>query len=133
MRKSMRRAGAVAVLAVGSLVLSTGAASAHECTNASKNANNPAAGAQLVLGADDEVIYISKGLQNRIDQGLVDFDSGEGFHGLIAFDIDGDGVADASTWIVGPDDEIPLNAQENGSPCHGVVNIGYYFENCLAA
>jgi hypothetical protein len=61
--------------------------------------NNPAAGAQLVLGSNDEVLFIAKGLLSRIQQGLVDFDTGEGFHGQIAFDFDGDGVADASTWI----------------------------------
>src|SRR6266508_3581924 len=63
-----------------------------------KHANNPAAGAQLVLGAKDEVLYISSGLASRIERGVVDFDTGEGFHGLIAFDIV-------------PESEIPLEAQ----------------------
>jgi hypothetical protein len=41
----------------------------------------------------------------------------------VGIDVDGDGVADVSTYIVGPDDELPATAQENGSPDHGIVNI----------
>jgi hypothetical protein len=113
------------------LVLMAGPALAHECTNASKKYAD--SGAQLVLGANDDVLFISKGLETRIAQGLVDFETGEGFSGLIAFDVDGDGVADASTWIVGPDDEIPLVAQFAGPACQGVTNIGVYFEQCINA
>ena len=49
-------------------------------------------------------IYISQGLQERLEHGVIDSDTfEEEFHGLIAFDADGDGVADLSTWIgVGP-------------------------------
>ena len=37
----------------------------------------------------------------------------EGFHGLVAFDVNSDGIADFSTWIgVGPDGEVPLVAQQ---------------------
>jgi hypothetical protein len=91
-------------------------------------------GAQIVFGANDEVLFISRGLENRIAQGIVDFESGEGFHGLIAFDVDGDGVADASTWIgVGPDGhELPIEAQMRGPACRGITNLGIYFEQCLA-
>jgi len=127
----VKRALVTATGAVGVLVLMAGPALAHECTNASKK--YAASGAQLVLGANDEVLYISKGLENRIAQGLVDFDTGEGFSGIIAFDVDGDGVADASTYIVGPDDEIPLLAQFNGPACRGVTNIGVFFEQCIDA
>jgi hypothetical protein len=59
---------------------------------------------------------------------------GAGFHGLIAFDFDGDGVADASTWIgVGPDGEVPLQAQFRGPACRGLTNIGIYLEQCIGA
>jgi hypothetical protein len=130
----VKRAVAGVVGVAGATVLLAAPAFAHECTNASKNANNPAAGAQLVFGANDEVLFISTGLANRVERGLVDFDTGEGFHGLIAFDIDGDGVADASTWIgVGPDGEVPLEAQFRGPACRGLTNIGIYFEQCLGA
>jgi hypothetical protein len=132
MRLVMRRFGSVAVLTAGAVVLSAGGAFAHECTNASRNANNPEAGVQLVIDAsNDEIVWVSRGLQNRIDRGLVDPASGEGFHGLVGLDLDGDGAADLSTWIVGPNDEVPLNAQLNGAACRGVVNIGDYFA-CLA-
>jgi hypothetical protein len=125
-----KRASVVAIGATVGVVMSAGPVLAHECTNASKKYAD--SGAQLVLGANDEVLYISKGLQRRIDQGLVDFDSGAGFHGLIAFDVDGDGVADASTWIgVGPEGEIPLEAQFRGPACRGLTNIGIFFEQCL--
>lgn len=128
----MKRALVAATGAMGGLVLLAGPALAHECTNASKKYAD--SGAQLVLGPNDEVLYISKGLENRIAQGLVDFDTGEGFHGLIAFDVDGNGVADASTWIgVGPDGEIPLEAQFRGPACRGLTNIGIFFDQCLGA
>jgi hypothetical protein len=103
---------------------------AHECINVSKS--DPTAGAQLVLGANDEVLYISRGLANRIANGAVDFETGQGFHGLIAFDVDGDGSADLSTWFgVGPDGEIPLEAQFRGPACRGLTNIGLYLQQCL--
>lgn len=115
--------------ATTAMVLTSSTAFGHECVNASRNG---AAGAQLVLGANDEPIFISKGLQQRINQGLVDFDTGAGFHGLIGFDIDGDGVGDVATWIVGPNDELPTQAQWNGPTCKGVTNIDAWFEECFA-
>jgi len=128
----MRRTLLVAVMTVVMVGLFSATALAFECTNVSKN--DPAAGAQIVFGADDEPIFVSKGLQNRISKGLVDPETGEGFHGLIAFDFDGDGVADASTYIgVGPDGEIPLNAQFNGPACRGMTNLGIYFSECVDA
>ena len=125
----MRRSvlGAVGGLAL-TLMLATSVL-AFECTNLSKG---PGAGAQLIFGANNEVLFISKGLERRIDQGLVDFETGEGFHGLVAFDIDGDGIPDASTYIgVGPDGEIPLEAQFAGPACRGLSNLGIFFTQCL--
>ena len=124
----IRRLTVGAVAAAATVVLTAGPGLAHECTNLDKN---PGAGAQLVFGPTGDVVYISKGLQNRVDQGIVDFETGEGFSGLIGFDEDGDGVADAFTWIVGKDGEIPQQAQWNGSMCHGVINMSVV-EACLA-
>jgi hypothetical protein len=119
-------------MALALSILTAAPALAHECTNASKQ--DPAAGAQIVFGPNDEVLFITAGLQSRIERGLIDPDTGEGFHGLIAFDFDGDGAADASTWIgVGPDGEVPLQAQFRGPACRGLTNIGVYFEQCLGA
>ena len=72
------------------------------------------------------------GLQNRVNQGLVDLETGEGFSGLIAFDDNGDGVADGFTWIVTPDGEIPLQAQWRGSVCHDVINFETAVTTCAA-
>jgi len=105
---------------------------AHQCTNASKS--DPAAGAQIVFGPDEQPIFITQGLLSRIDRGLVDAETGEGFHGIIAFDLDGDGAADVSTWIgVGPDGQIPLEAQFAGAACRGLTNVGVYLTQCVNA
>lgn len=129
MRARVIRRAVMGAAAAGALVVATaGAGLAHECTNLDKK---PGAGAQLVFGPTGDVVYISKGLQNRVDRGIVDFETGEGFSGLIGFDDDGDGVADGFTWIVGPNGEIPQQAQWNGSMCHGVINFAVV-EDCLA-
>lgn len=122
-----RRLALGGLAAATSIMLTAGAGVAHECTNLDKK---PGAGAQLIFGPNDSIEYISKGLQNRINQGLVDFETGEGFSGIIAFDDDGDGVADGFTWIVTPDGEIPLQAQWRGSVCHGVINFETAFTTC---
>ncbi|MGA8987590.1 hypothetical protein [Aeromicrobium sp.] len=119
--------GSLGVVAAG--VLAAGPASAHECVNASKN---PAAGVQIVFNQYDEVVYVSKGLQSRFDRGLVDPNTGDGFHGLVGFDMDGDNVADISIYITGPESELPHQAQVNGPPCRGVTNIQTYFEQCVS-
>lgn len=123
-----RRLALAGMAAATSIMLTAGAGMAHECTNLDKKAG---AGAQLVFGPEGEgITYMSKGLQNRINQGLVDLETGEGFSGIIAFDEDGDGVADGFTWIVTPDGEIPLQAQWRGSTCHGVINFDAMLTSC---
>jgi len=103
---------------------------AHECINVSKS--DPMAGAQVLIGSDGQILWITQGGLHRIEQGLVDPGTGEGFRGVIAFDLDGDGVADLSTWFgVGPEGEIPLEAQFRGPACRGLTNIGIYLEQCL--
>lgn len=120
------------VAAFGGVVLSLLMATsvlAFECTNLSKP---PAAGTQVVFGPANEIVWVSRGLERRLEQGLVDPETGDGFHGLLGFDFDGDGVVDASTYIgVGPDGEIPLEAQFAGPACRGLSNLGIFFEQCL--
>lgn len=109
--------GTTVVVAV---MLGSGIAGAHQCTNASKP---PGAGAQVVIdGNTDEVVYATKGLLNRFERGLIGPD-GEGYHGLVGVDLDGDAKADMMTYIVTPTGEIPTKAQQNGSPDHGIVNL----------
>ena len=123
-----RRMVAVVAGMVASLLIASSAL-AFECTNASKPA---AAGTQILLAADFEtVLYVSPGLQQRLDRGLVDLASGEGFHGLLGVDFDGDGAADVSIYFgVGPDGEIPLDAQFRGPACRGLTNIGILLTQC---
>ena len=127
----MRRTFLLATVTVVFVGMLSGTALALECINASKS--DQSAGAQVVLGPDFQTpIYISQGLQKRLENGVVDYETGEGLHGLVAFDTDGDGVADLSTWFgVGPDGEVPLVAQFAGPACRGLTNIGIYIEECL--
>ncbi|HEX6517435.1 MAG TPA: hypothetical protein VF049_17860 [Nocardioidaceae bacterium] len=106
---------------------------AHECVNASKQ--DQAAGVQVIMDlstSEGGIEWVSQGLERRIDNGLVNPETGEGFHGLMGFDLDGDGSADVSTWIVGPEGEIPTVAQTSGAPCNGVVNLEDYF-GCMSS
>jgi hypothetical protein len=115
--------------ALSLMVAST--ALAMDCTNASKS--SPSAGAQVLLdAATGEVLWSTPGLAQRVRQGLVDPVTGDGFHGIIAFDLDGDGLADVSTWAgVGPDGhEIPLHAQLNGPACRGLTSVGVFLSEC---
>lgn len=116
--------GIVASLAIASSALG------HECVNASKS--DQAAGAQALLDATTgELVWMTEGLANRLAQGLIDPGSSEGFHGLVAFDTNGDSTADFSTWIdVGPDGEVPLVAQLSGPACRGLTNLFLYFTVC---
>ena len=126
MRLSSR--ATVVVTTVVALAAVAGPAAAHQCVNASKNGG---AGAQVVINFDDEIVYMTKGMERRIARGLVDLETGEGFHGLLGFDIDGDGRADLATYIVGPNGEIPQKAQYNGPACKGVTDIGTWFSECF--
>jgi len=126
--RTKRRLVVGALAAAATVVLTAGPGLAHECTNLDKK---PGAGVQITFGPTGDVEFMTTGLQNRVSRGIVNLDTGEGFSGLIGLDFDGDGAADASTWIVGPNGEIPLQAQWNGSMCHGVINMGTA-EACLA-
>ncbi len=124
-------AGAAAAVAL-SLVLVTSAL-ATDCANASKSSQS--AGIQVLLSPGTDAVALTEGLQRRIDRGLVDPETGEGFHGLVGFDFDGDGIADVSTWAgVGPlGAGIPHNAQDNGPACRGLTNVFVYLTTCVEA
>ena len=128
MYKTIRRLllGVVTFLAL--VALAAGPVLAGHCTNADKN---PAAGVQVTINLVTGQITVSSGLQQRIDQGIVDPITFEGFSGLAGFDVTGDNVADLTTYIVGPNFEIPPQAQLNGAACHGVVSIEAFLTDCL--
>lgn len=127
----MRRRFSAVIAGILASMLISSVALGHECVNASKQ---PAAGAQVLIDLNTGLVTpLTEGVVVRIERGLIDPDSGEGFHGLVGFDLNSDGTADLTTWIVGPDDEIPLLAQFNGPACHGVTNIGVYFAECLGS
>lgn len=123
----MTRLGLAGVAAASAVVLAAGPSLATECVNASKL---QAAGIQVLLGPNG-IEWTTQGLATRISQGLVNPDTGEGFHGLVGFDFDGDGTLDFQTFIVGPDNEIPEMAQFNGPSCHGITNFATYFSECV--
>lgn len=127
MRKG-RKLGFGLAGAAASLLLAAAPALAHECTNASKNQNAPSKGAQIIFGCGDGDIITAKKHAIRV------LEAGGFPSGWIAFDVDCDGVADAGTYIVGPNGEIPTQAQDNGSNEHGVMNVCTYFglpANCF--
>jgi hypothetical protein len=118
----------VGSVAVTAFVTSAGPALATECGNADKPVG---AGVQVVIDPVGTVVWATPGLEKRFGKGLVDQETGEGFHGLIGFDFNGDGVADSSTYIAGPNLEIPETAQFNGPACHGIVDLEDFFEVCV--
>lgn len=127
MHTLIRRAAIVAGATTTVLALGAGSALAHECINPNKQ---PAAGTQVTFGPSGPT-DISNVLQQRIDRGIVDMETGDGFHGLVGIDEDGDGVADISTWQVTPTGSIPMVAQTSGADCNGVVFVGDYLTDCL--
>ena len=86
-------------------------------------------GRQAVLDLNTfQIVFVSNGLQ-RIDQGLVNLQTGEGSPGLIGFGW----IAMASpmtAFITGPTFAIPEQAQTNGAACHGIVSIEAFFTKC---
>jgi hypothetical protein len=125
--------GPITALILGTLTSLAIASSAlaSDCMNASKS--DQTAGVQAILDVTTgEVVWTTTGLASRLQRGLIGAD-GEGFHGLVGLDFDGDGDVDASTWIgVGPDgNEIPVGAQLNGPACRGLTSIFVYFSECL--
>jgi hypothetical protein len=130
MFRTVRRVSLVAVAVIAAALIAAGPVWATNCTNADKP---PAAGVQVVIDVNTgAIVWISNGLQHRVDQGLVDPDTGEGFSGLIGFDFNGDAVADVTTYVVGPNLELPDQAQFNGAACHGIVSIETFFTECVS-
>jgi hypothetical protein len=104
------------------LAISTGLAYAHQCTNASKPQD---AGWRVLVGPGDSLTFNDKGLERQFTTDpAAAFDR---FAGIVGIDFDGDGDADFSTYIVGPDGEIPEVAQVSGADCRGIVNVDAYF------
>jgi hypothetical protein len=117
-----RRLFAIGLGMVASLALATSAL-ATDCTNASKPVSS---GVQVVINTQTgEVEWATTGVMQRIAQGVINPETGEGFHGLIGLDLDGDGTPELSTWDgVGPSGhEIPTQAQLNGPADRGVTSV----------
>lgn len=127
----MRRPITATILAVVASLAMASSAFAFDCMNASKP--DQSAGDLVAIDASTgEILWISQGLTQRLEQGLIGED-GSGLHGLIGLDFTGDGVVDVSTWIgVGPDGtEIAEPALLNGPACRGLTSIGIYFTECV--
>jgi hypothetical protein len=125
MHKTLAGVGvaALATLAMG------GTAFADHCTNIQKDLHDPSKGVQVIINdTDGSIEWANAGVVNRVGQGLIDPATGEGFHGLVGLDFDGDGTVDVMTYIVGPEgDAVPETAINNGSPDHGIVGIDTLF------
>ena len=128
MFQTVRRVSMGAIALLAATLIAAGPVWAGDCTNANKN---PAAGVQVVIdGNTGGIVWVSDGLQHRIDRGVVNPDTGEGFHGLLGLDFNGDAVADLTTFIVGPNAALPDQAQLNGAACHGIISIEALFTQC---
>jgi len=129
----MRRPLTATVLAITASLAIASSAFAMDCMNASKE--DQGAGVQVIVDANTgEILWLSEGLTQRLEQGVVG-DDGSGLHGLIGLDFTGDGIVDISTWFgVGPDgNEIAEPALLNGPACRGLTSIGLYFTECLGS
>ena len=119
------------VAAFGGVVLSLLMATsvlAFECTNLSKP---PAAGTQVVFGPAGEIVWVSRGLERRIEQGLVDPETGDGFTDCSA------SISTATaSWMPAPTSALGRTADPGGGPVRGAslprhVEFGIFFEQCL--
>ena len=122
---------AITTLAMTAVLMMVGGpALAHYCTNASMRTG---AGVQVVFdGSFENMLWASKGLQQRVANGVVDPDTGEGFHGLIGIDFEADGVIDVTIYSgVGPTGAVPDQAIENGPACRGITAIWVLLEDCF--
>lgn len=129
----MRRSLAATVLGIVASLTLASSAFAFDCVNASKP--DQSAGVLVVIDWNTgEAVWISTGLQQRLEQGLIGED-GSGLHGLFGIDFTGDGIADVATWFgVGPDGaEIAEPALLNGPACRGITSLGIYFTECLGS
>lgn len=120
MRRTRRLVISSATASAALVAMTAAPALGHECVNVSKPAG---AGVQVIIGPSDDIVWATQGVWNRIAKGLIDPETGAGFQGLVGFEVDGDGKADFSTYIVTPASEIPRHAQDNGAECHGIVNV----------
>jgi len=113
MYKTIRRLllGVVTFLAL--VALAAGPVLAGHCTNADKN---PAAGVQVTINLVTGQITVSSGLQQRIDQGIVDPITFEGFSGLAGFDVTGDNVADLTSFLIKLAGDTDLQARFKSDP-----------------
>jgi hypothetical protein len=124
----LKKAGAGLVVSVAAIVAMSGTAWAGHCTNIQKDLHDPSKGVQVVINdTDGSIESANAGVQNRIKNGLIDPESGDGFHGHVGIDVDGDGKVDFMTYIVGPQDALPETAINNGSPDHGIVGLDTLF------
>jgi hypothetical protein len=125
----LHRAAAATGIALFAIVGTAGTAFADHCTNIQRDMHDPSKGVQVIINAQDGSIeWANTGVLNRVGQGLIDPATGEGFHGIIGLDFDGDGTVDAMTYSVGPEgDALPDTAITNGSPDHGIVGLDTLF------
>ena len=89
---------------------------AFHCGNASKPVGP---GEQAVLDMNGNPISIGPAYQHQVEHGK---DPNSLHGGFVGFDCNGDGVADVDTYA-NPHGAVPEQAQLNGSPNHGVVEI----------
>ncbi len=116
--KFTKRLAIGGAIVVGGVVSTASPAFSYHCLNANKP---PAAGVQVSVNTTNgDLVFANKGAAARAEKGLLTEDS---FSGLFGLDFNGDGIVDASTFIVTPTGQIPETAQNNGSPDHGIITF----------